>query len=147
MSGGPLLNDDTLDDDVAARYGRPAPAGSRARQRRFLAGGALAAALALFLWFAVAVTDRDAHWQMVSFVVTDDEHVAVTFEVYGDEGARLRCLVRAMGDDFADVGQVEVDLPPLPPGGAVRRTVTVRTISPPANAAVRTCAVLPDRLS
>lgn len=145
MSGGPTF-DGTYDDDVAARYTRAAPAGHR-RRRRILAAGALAVALAGFLWFAFEITDREARWQLVTFAVTDDEHVDVTFEVYGAEGDRLRCLVRAMDGDFADVGQVEVDLGPLPDGGALRETVTVRTISPPANASVRTCAVLPDGLS
>jgi hypothetical protein len=141
VPGGPLL-----DDDVAARYGHVPRAGSP-RWRRTAAAAALVVAAALFLWFALSVVDRDARWQLVSFVVTDPEHVDVTFEVYGEEGDRLRCLVRATSDDFADVGQVEVDLAPLPAGGARRETVTVRTIAPPANAGVRTCAVLPDRLS
>lgn len=135
-----------LDDDVEARYGRARPTGPR-RLRRVLAGVGAVAALALFLWFAVEITDRDVRWQTVLFVVTDDEHVDVTFEVYGDEGARVRCVVHAASDDFADAGQVQVDLGPLPPGGAVRETVTVRSIVPPANASVRTCAVLPDGLS
>ena len=145
VSGGPSESP-VLDDDVEARYGRVVPTGSR-RRRRVLAGVGVAAALTLFLWFGLEVTDRDVRWQTVSFVVTDGEYVDVTFEVYGDEGARVRCLVRSAGDDFADAGQVEVDLGPLPSGGAVRETVTVRSIVAPANASVRTCAVLPDGLS
>ncbi len=113
---------------------------------------AVAAAATLVLltalaWFASAVLDRDVRWQTVTFEVTGPERVEVTFEVYGRSGDRVRCLVRATADDFADVGQREVDLGPLPPGGDLRVTTTVRTIAPGANAGVRTCVVLPDALS
>ncbi|MGF1660974.1 MAG: DUF4307 domain-containing protein [Kineosporiaceae bacterium] len=135
------------DDDVAARYAGPR-AGAGARRRLTVAAAAAAVVLLLVLgWFAFAVLDRDVRWQTVTFEVTGPERVEVTFEVYGRAGDRVRCLVRATADDFADVGQREVDLGPLPAGGDLRVTTTVRTIAPGANAGVRTCAVLPDALS
>jgi hypothetical protein len=134
------------DDDVAARYGRSRAGGGR-RRRVAAAAGAAVLLLAALVWVALAVLDRDIRWQTVSFEVTGPERVEVTFEVYGRAGDRVRCLVRATADDFADVGQREVDLGPLPPGGDLRVTTTVRTIAPGANASVRTCAVLPEPLS
>jgi hypothetical protein len=136
----------TADDDVAARYGGRRGAGGT--RRLVVAGVAAAVVLGLGLVVVgVAVLDRDVRWQTVMFQVTSPERVEVTFEVYGRAGDRVRCLVRATAEDFADVGQREVDLGPLPAGGDLRVTTTVRTIAPGANAGVRTCAVLPDALS
>ncbi len=91
-----------------------------------------------------SVLSTDLRWREVSFVVGPRE-VQLTFEVYGEEGDMVRCQVRASDERFADVGQVDVDLGPLPARGQ-SRTVTVRTVAPATSASVRTCVLVPDRL-
>ena len=125
-------------DDVAARYARPP---RRGRRLLVTALGA-AAGLAAFASVGAAVLEQDVRWRDVSFEVVDDELVRVRFEVYAEEGDRLRCQVRAADARYGDVGQVEVDLGPLPARGE-SRTVEVRTVAPASSASVRTCVRLP----
>ncbi len=125
-------------DDVAARYARP----QRRRLGRVLAALGVLAAVGAFALVAVSVLDSGVRWQDVSFEVVDEELVQVRFEVYAREGDRVRCQVRAADARYGDVGQVEVDLGPLPPGGGEGRTVQVRTVAPAASASVRACVLL-----
>jgi len=125
-------------DDVAARYARP----PRRRLGWLLGALGVLAAVGAFALVAGSLLDTDVRWQDVSFEVVDDELVQVRFEVYAGEGDRVRCLVRAADARYGDVGQVEVDLGPLPSGGAAGRTVDVRTVAAAASASVRTCVLL-----
>ncbi len=129
-------------DDVGARYSRPARRG----QRRLLAVLGVALAVVAFTLVAVSALDRDVRWRDVGFTVVDPGRVQVRFEVYGDPGDMLRCQVRAADARYGDVGQVEVDLGPLPVRGLAEE-VEVRTVAPASSASVRTCVVLPQRLS
>ena len=99
-------------------------------------------ALGSFAAVTAAVLDTDVRWRDVSFEVVDDRRVEVRFEVYAGEGDEVRCLVRAADARYGDVGQVEVDLGPLPARGEAR-TVQVRTVAPASSASVRTCVLLP----
>jgi len=128
--------------DLTARYGRDP--GHRGRLIGLLSaviGGALA--VTVFVWTAVSFTTRDARWQDITFSVVDDSTVDVTFEVYAREGANLRCLIRAIDADNADVGQVERDIGPIEGTGA-RETVRIRTLREARGASVRTCVLLTD---
>jgi hypothetical protein len=126
------------DDDVAARYARPARRGARV----VWAVVGVVLALASFTAVTANVLDTDVRWRDISFDVVDDELVQVRFEVYGEEGESVRCLVRAGDARYNDVGQVEVDLGPLPARGQAA-TVDVRTVAPASSASVRTCVLLP----
>ena len=99
-------------------------------------------ALAAFAAVTANVLDTDVRWRDVAFDVVDDDLVRVRFEVFGSEGENVRCLVRAADARYGDVGQVEVDLGPLPARGQAA-TVEVRTVAPAASASVRTCVPLP----
>lgn len=125
-------------DDVAARYARP----ERRRLGVVLAALGAVVAVAAVALVTLSVLGSDVRWQDVSFEVVDDELVQVRFEVYADEGDRVRCQVRAADARYGDVGQVEVDLGPLPEGGAEGRTVDVRTVAPASSASVRACVLL-----
>lgn len=125
-------------DDVSARYARPP---RRVSRSLLVAGGVLAAVLA-FASVTAAVLADDVRWRDVGFDVVSEQRVAVTFEVYGDAGDTVRCQVRAADTRYGDVGQVEVDLGPLPARGLVQ-TVEVRTVAPAVSASVRTCVRLP----
>lgn len=130
--------------ELAARYGTVST-----RRGRYIgiavavAGGALA--LVVFGWTAIGLSQRDARWQDISYVVVDDHTVEVRFEVYAREGATVRCVVRAIDGDHADVGQVERDIGPIVGQGA-GETVRIRTLRPAQGASVRTCVLLRDRV-
>ncbi len=122
-------------DDVAARYSRP----QRPWMGRVLAvlGGVVA--VAAFALVVSSLLDDGVRFRDISFAVVDDDLVQVRFEVYADEGDVVRCQVRAADARYGDVGQVEVDLGPLPAGGGEGATVDVRTVAPAASASVRAC--------
>lgn len=130
------------DDEVSARYAVP----SRPRVRLLWAVIGSVVLLAAFATVTASVLDREVRWRDVGFDVVDAEQVQVTFEVYGTEGQRVRCLVRAADARYADVGQVEVDVGPLPEQGQ-SVVVEVRTVEPAASASVRTCVALPGGLN
>ena len=128
-------------DDVAARYA-PARAGrSRRRSRLAVAAGVLVAGLA-FASVTSSVLDHEVRWRDVAFDVVSPDLVRVTFEAYGREGDLVRCQVRAADVRYSDVGQLDVDLGPLPAAGE-QTTVDVRTLAPAASASVRTCVLRP----
>ena len=130
-----------MSDDVAARYARPRRRGLTVLAS--LVGVALAGSALVMV--SLGVLDSDARWREVSFA-TAPEEVELTFEVFAGEGETVRCQVRATDERFADVGQLDVDLGPLPAQGT-SRTVTIRTVSPATSASVRACVVLPDGLN
>ena len=133
-SGGVL----TASDDVAARYARP----PRRVSRTLLVVAGVLALLVSFASVTTAVLSDQVRWRDVGFDVVSPERVLVTFEVYADAGDRVRCQVRAADTRYGDVGQVEVDLGPLPARGQLQ-TVEVRTVAPAVSASVRTCVRLP----
>lgn len=128
----------TAVDDVRARYARPR---RPLRRLLWLGGGIVLAAAALAL-VASSVLAPQVRWRDVGFDVVADDRVDVTFEVYADAGDVVRCQVRAADTRYGDVGQVEVDLGPLPAEG-LQTTVAVRTAAPAVSASVRTCVPLP----
>lgn len=137
MGGPPVV------DDVAARYARPPTSRSRWARRLLVGAGALALVLA-FVSVASSVLDHEVRWRDVAFDVVSPEVVRVTFEVYGREGDLVRCQVRAADARYSDVGQLDVDLGPLPAPGE-RTTVDVRTLGEASSASVRTCVLRPER--
>ena len=130
-----------MSDDVAARYARPRRRGATVLAT--VVGVALAAGALVTV--SLGVLDSEVRWREVSFV-TEADQVELTFEVFAREGDTVRCQVRATDERYADVGQADVDLGPLPARG-VSRTVTIRTVSPATSASVRACTVLPDGLN
>jgi len=135
MDSGPV------GDDVAARYAPSHLGRSRWRLRVVAVVGVLVAGVA-FASVTASVLDRDVRWQDVSFDAVSPEQVRVTFEVYGAEGDMVRCQVRAADTRYSDVGQLDVDLGPLPRRGE-RVTVEVRTLALAVSASVRTCVLRP----
>ena len=128
-------------DDVAARYAPSRVGRRRWRLRAAAAVGVLVVGLA-FASVTASVLDREVRWRDVSFDVVSAEQVRVTFEVYGAEGDLVRCQVRATDTRYSDVGQLDVDLGPLPRRGE-QVTVEVRTLATAVSASVRTCVRRP----
>ncbi|MFC3686832.1 DUF4307 domain-containing protein [Aquipuribacter hungaricus] len=128
-------------DDVAARYAPRRTARSRWTGRALAVAGVVAVGAA-FASVTASVAGPEVRWRDVAFDVLSPELVQVTFEVYGEQGQTVRCQVRAADVRYGDVGQLDVDLGPLPAGGE-QATVDVRTLAPAASASVRTCVALP----
>jgi Domain of unknown function (DUF4307) len=114
----------TTAPDLAERYGAPSrrtgPALLALMAVLVLAGGA-------WLVWAVAGGGRPAvSSQMVGFRVRGEHAVTATFTVVRrDPHARVTCMVRALADDHAVVGEASV---PVRSGAATRQvSTTVRT--------------------
>lgn len=135
------MNSGPVSDDVAARYAPSRVGRRRWRLRAAAAVGVLVVGLA-FASVTASVLDREVRWRDVSFDVVSAEQVRVTFEVYGAEGDLVRCQVRATDTRYSDVGQLDVDLGPLPRRGE-QVTVEVRTLATAVSASVRTCVLRP----
>ncbi len=134
----------TPSDDVAARYGPTR--GAKPSRARIVVLAAVALLVAVcFVWVSVEFSDRDARWRDVSFRSIDDDTAEATFEVFADTGTTLRCVVRAVDAELADVGRVEVDVGPVV-AGAARETVVIRTLRPAVGASVGICVLLPEQL-
>ncbi len=92
-------------DDLAARYGAPAPW----RRRALLAGvGVLVAAFAGWLtWATLYHADPQAQSQLVSFEVLDEHRTTavVTVEL-ADADVQAQCRLRAYAEDHSVVGEV-----------------------------------------
>jgi hypothetical protein len=88
---------------------------------------ALAVAVALAAWFAVAQHRRSpVEADVVSFRVLSAEEVEVDFQVTLPPGTTAVCTVGALSPSFAQVGSLQVPVGPSETGTA-RYTVTVRT--------------------
>ena len=98
----------------------------------------VAVATALLVMLTLAVTANRVSWREVGFEVVSPELTTATFEVFAPPGATVRCQVRATDTSFVDVGQVDVDLGPVPRQG-LRRTVEIRTLAEASSASVRRC--------
>ncbi|GAB2453967.1 DUF4307 domain-containing protein [Xylanimonas ulmi] len=115
------------------RYGRPARGSSRLAKVAVVV--ALAVAVALAAWFAVAQYQRSPiQADVVSFRVTSAEEIEIDFQVSMRPGTTAVCTVGALSESFAEVGSLRVPVGPSD-SGAARYSVTVRT-SQKADAAV-----------
>lgn len=122
----------------ADRYGR---AGTRpGRRGRVAAWAAIAAAVAVTAWLAVAqYRDNPVTADVVGFDVVGPEQVDVEFQVSMPPGTTAVCTVEALSETYAQVGTLEV-----PVGPSDRRTtryaVTVRTSELATTGVVERCA-------
>jgi hypothetical protein len=126
---------------VAERYGRDAG-------RRPSRAVRLVLLLALGVGFVAAVVAlalpqlaAPVSFVVRTFSVVDDDTVRVGWELARDPGAVVECLVRARGEDGAEVGN-ELVVVPASPG---RRTVVshdLTTAAPAVTGEVRSCIVV-----
>jgi hypothetical protein len=114
----------TTAPDLAERYGAPS---RRSRPALLALVAVLVVAGAAWLVWAVAGGSRPAvSSQMVGFQVRGEHAVTATFTVVRrDPQARVTCVVRALADDHAVVGESSV---PVRSGATTRQvSTTVRT--------------------
>jgi hypothetical protein len=121
------------------RYG-PAAGGSR---RPAVVAAAVAAALLAVGWFAFVAFgpgNPGVHFMPVSYTVTDDSRVEVTFQLRKDPDRTAVCTVHALGGAFDEVGRLDVRI-----GPARAATTTVTAIVPTSERAqsgkVKACAL------
>lgn len=93
------------------RYGPP-PRRPGPRATLALVVAALALAAGWAAWSAWSDTDRRIGWTDIAYRVPDDATTVVTFEVNRDPGTTVVCTVRALNRSFAEVGLVDVTVPP-----------------------------------
>ncbi|KGM10977.1 DUF4307 domain-containing protein [Cellulomonas bogoriensis] len=123
----------------AGRYGPPPRPGHHRRAVAALTAlGVLGTAVVV--WVGIGLARTPVTWQDVGFTLADDQ-VEVVYEVTRLEpGTEVRCTVEALNSAFAQVGVVEVVVPPADTR-TVRLANAVRTSEPAVTGVVRDCWV------
>jgi len=123
---------------------RPDRYGSRRRLSRRAGFGlgalALALAVAWAAWVAWSDSGDRLDWTDVSFTVVDPGTTLVVFEVNRSPGRTVVCSVRALNAGYAEVGQVDVTLPPSSARSS-RAEATVPTSERAVTGTVKDCVV------
>jgi hypothetical protein len=111
-------------DTLAERYGVPSPV----RRRAVIVGTVVLAVVFLTWlgWTALAHGDPEVSSDLVTFTI-DDEHAATArVDVrLGDDDAEATCLLRAIAEDHAVVGELsfDVDAASLEGGSTLERVI------------------------
>jgi hypothetical protein len=111
-------------DTLAERYGVPSPV----RRRAVIVGTVVLAVVFLTWlgWTALAHGDPEVSSDLVAFTI-DDEHAATArVDVrLGDDDAEATCLLRAIAEDHAVVGELsfDVDAATLEGGSTLERVI------------------------
>ncbi|WP_225755394.1 DUF4307 domain-containing protein [Actinotalea sp. Marseille-Q4924] len=123
------------------RYG-PIPDERRRRAGRAALWVLGALGVAGALWIGVGAARTPVTWTDVGFSLDGADRVEVVFEVARtDPSVPVRCTVQALNQQYAQVGLVEVDVPPAT-ATAVRLSTTVRTSEQAVTGIVDTCVVV-----
>lgn len=125
------------------RY-EPVPDERRRRAGRAALWGLGAIGVAGALWIGVGAARTPVTWTDVGFTIDGADRVEVVFEVARiDPSVPVRCTVEALNQQYAQVGLVEVDVPPAT-ATAVRTSTVVRTSEQAVTGIVDTCVVVDD---
>lgn len=99
------------DTALADRYGSARRKPSRtARKWAILA--ALAAAVAVTVWFTVNLTSETLDYQDVGYTIESDTRASVEYEVTKDFDATAQCMLHVLDDSYAIVGSRIVTIGP-----------------------------------
>jgi len=111
-------------DTLAERYGGPSPV-----RRRAVIGGSVVLAVVFLAWLgwtALAHSNPDVSSDLVTFTI-DDEHTATArVDVrLDDDDVEATCLLRAIAEDHALVGDLsfDVDAATLEGGSTLERVI------------------------
>jgi len=99
------------DSPLADRYGAPRRTPSRKAQRWGIIA-ALAAALAVTVWFTVSLTSESLDYQDVGYTIESDTRASVDYEVTKDFDATAQCMLHVLDDSYAVVGARIVTIGP-----------------------------------
>jgi len=124
----------------AGRYGST-PDATRRRRTQVLVAVLTVLGLLTTAWLGAAVLRDPVQWKDVGFDVAGSTSVDVTFEVTKAPSASAVCRVRALSQSYAEVGVLDVTVPPT--GTATQRvTVTVPTTELAVTGTVEGCDLL-----
>ena len=99
--------------DLDARYGRTPRRSARGARIGTAAGvAALTLGVAGIWWVSAQPTGPNLQARDLGYVVGDDSHASVAFEVSVDPGTPVRCALQALDPGYGIVGWRVVDLPP-----------------------------------
>lgn len=140
----PLAGSSASEDDraaaLAARYGTARSSSRRTLWTTLLIlGGAVF--LAIIVWAGMSFSNAPVTWKDLGYSVKDSSEVEVSFTVSTEPGNATRCTVEALNSRYAQVGVLDVDIPPADVG-TTRHTVTVSTQELAVTGIVDTCVVV-----
>ncbi|MDH4353307.1 MAG: DUF4307 domain-containing protein [Actinomycetota bacterium] len=120
---------------LAERYGP----GRRTPVGLLVSLGILVAAfLGWVVWAGLQQADQDVRWRTVGYRDASDTQVVVEFDVFGQPGRRVSCVVRALDARGNEVGYAEV--PVTPDASDAHVVYALPVTSRPISAEVVRCA-------
>jgi hypothetical protein len=147
----PAPTDAAPDNSLANRYGRPQRPGPSfpTRWRTWLAAGALAAAVAVTVWFTASATSQTLDWKDVGYEITSPTQASVTFQLTKGPADTVECAIQVLSEEYAVVGWRTVTIgPETPAEGAAPSDKTkyydvdLRTDALGVNGGVNSCWML-----
>jgi hypothetical protein len=103
-----------------------------------LAACAVAAAVGWAAWVAWSGAQDRVDWTDIGFTIVDAGTTKVTFEVDRQPGQEVVCTVRALNGSFAEVGRLDVVVPPSDMRTA-RAEATIATSEQAVTGTVKGC--------
>jgi len=100
---------------------------------------ALAAAVGWAAWVAWSDTQERIGWTDISFEIVDAGTTRITFDVSRQPGVEVVCTVRALNSGFAEVGRLDVVVPPSEVR-TEREEATIPTSEEAVSGTVKACA-------
>lgn len=122
----------------AGRYG-PEPTDSTRRLQRLGLAALVVVAMLVLGWIGSGVLRDPVQWQDVGYTVQGPDATQVTFDVTTGAGASATCRVQALSASYAQVGVLDVPVPPA--DTRTRRvTATIPTVGLAVTAVVQSCS-------
>ncbi|GIG38614.1 DUF4307 domain-containing protein [Cellulomonas phragmiteti] len=124
----------------AGRYG-PEPTDGTRRLQRLALAALVVVAMVVLAWIGTGVMRDPVIWQDVGYRVDGPGSTEVTFDVTTAVGAAATCRVQALSSSYAQVGVLDVPVPPA--DTRTRRvTVTVPTVELAVTGVVQRCELV-----
>ncbi|MBO0901628.1 DUF4307 domain-containing protein [Cellulomonas sp. zg-ZUI22] len=119
------------------RYG-PEPTDATRRLQRVVLAALVVGAMLLLGWIGSGVLRDPVQWQDVGYRVDGPGSTEITFDVTTAVGTGATCRVQALAASYAQVGVLDVDVPPAETRTR-RVTVTVPTVELAVTGVVQGC--------
>ncbi|MBO0922253.1 DUF4307 domain-containing protein [Cellulomonas sp. zg-ZUI222] len=119
------------------RYG-PEPTDATRRLQRVALAALVVGAMLLLGWIGSGVLRDPVQWQDVGYRVDGPGSTEITFDVTTAVGTGATCRVQALAASYAQVGVLDVDVPPAETRTR-RVTVTVPTVELAVTGVVQGC--------